>query len=201
MGMFLDRMFGHKGKGEVTSVFMNKNEKYAKYKIGDFTYGRPRVFDWSDGTTLSIGKFCSIAEDVTIILGGGHRMDWISTYPFPAFVNEFPNAEKISGHPSSKGDVKIGNDVWIGFGTTILSGVTIGNGACIGANTTVTKNVHPYEVVAGSPMKTIRYRFSEKVIADLMEIQWWNWEIEKINSRITCLLNGDVEKMIEELKK
>jgi acetyltransferase-like isoleucine patch superfamily enzyme len=99
-------------------------EKYKKY-IGEFTYGVPQIFDWQEGARLIIGKFCSIADNVKIFLGGEHRTDWITTFPFSAkeFNDLFPEAKKIKGHPKTKGDVIIGNDVWIGYDAIILSGV------------------------------------------------------------------------------
>src|ERR1035437_8628156 len=83
------------------------------YKIGDYTYGSPTVLHWGEAVTLEIGKFCSIADDVTIFLGGNHRIDWVTTYPFNVLPQYFPTGKDISGHPASKGDIIIGNDVWI----------------------------------------------------------------------------------------
>ncbi len=103
------------------TVFTNRLDKNKNYDIGDWTYGDPQVLSWGEGTTLKIGKFCSLAKDVTIMLGGEHRIDWVTTYPFNAI---FQDATHIIGHPKSKGNVVIGNDVWVGKGALILSGVT-----------------------------------------------------------------------------
>jgi len=98
-------------------------------KFGEFTYGVPNVIRFDTTTKTVIGKFCSIANEVTFILGGNHRTDWVTTYPFPAFSRYFPQALGLVGHPTSKGDLVIGNDVWIGRSAIILSGITIGDGA------------------------------------------------------------------------
>ena len=157
------------------------DKKYQR-GIGDYTYGCPEIFDWEEGASLRIGKFCSISSNVKIFLGGEHRADWITTYPFSALNKDWPEASKITGHPRTKGDVIIGNDVWIGYGAVILSGVTIGDGAIIGAMSVVTKNVDSYTIVAGNPAREIKKRFSSNKIRRLMEIKWWNWPIKKIYS-------------------
>jgi len=112
--------------------FYTKHNKYLKREgvsIGDYTYGRPRVLFWDSGAKLQIGKFVSISKNVKIYLGGNHRTDWISTYPFSALP--FWNMGHVQGHPATSGNVIIGNDVWIGMNVTILSGVKIGDGAVI----------------------------------------------------------------------
>jgi acetyltransferase-like isoleucine patch superfamily enzyme len=174
---------------------MRNNPKYLKYSIGEFTYGEPLILEWGENTTLKIGKFCSFAKDVTILLGGNHRGDWITTFPFSAFFDEFKH---IPGHPATKGDVIIGNDVWIGTDSLILSGVNIGDGAIVGARSVVTKNVEPYAIVAGNPAKQIKTRFTDDVIEDLLKIEWWNWEIEEIKENMSLLLSSDVQKFIDK---
>ncbi len=168
-------------------------------KVGEYSYGMPRILHWGEKSRVVIGRYCSIADDVKILLGGNHRLDWITTYPFSApQLNElWPEAKDITGHPATKGDVIIGNDVWIGHGATILSGVNIGNGAVIGSMAVVAKDVRPYAVVVGNPSKEIKRRFSDSDVEFLQNLQWWNWSEEKIrdNVSILCSLN------IEELKK
>ncbi len=164
---------------------------------GAYSYGNVNVKSWpSDPTQYSIGKFCSIADNVTVFLGGNHRTDWISTYPFPAF-DSFPEAKNIEGYVATKGNIIIGNDVWIGSHVSILSGVTIGDGAVIGAFSVVAKDVPPYAIVAGNPARIIRYRFSEGVIKALLELQWWNWPIEKIRANTHLLCSDNIETFLE----
>lgn len=175
------------------------NKKHGKY-IGDYTYGGLRILDWDNNSQLKIGKFCSFAKEVTILLGGEHRSDWVTTYPFSGkvFNKVWPEAIGIKGHPKSKGDINIGNDVWVGYGATILSGLTIGDGAVIGAMSLVIRNVEPYTIVAGNPAKPIRKRFDDKTIKALLKIKWWNWPEEKIRKNIKNLLSGDLLKFINE---
>jgi acetyltransferase-like isoleucine patch superfamily enzyme len=167
--------------------------QYRSHSIGAYTYGTPKVYQWDDSTKLTIGRHCSIAKDVSILLGGEHRTDWITTYPFNRFFRE---AEEITGHPHSKGDVTIGNDVWIGMGVTILSGVTIGNGAVIAARSLVTRDVPPYAIAGGNPARVIRSRFPEEVVQKLEAIAWWDWPVEKIRKGIPLLMQNDIEAFI-----
>src|SRR6476620_7930238 len=155
-----------------------------KFSIGDYSYGKPKVLYQNDEANLIIGKFCSISSDVVIFLGGNHRTEWITTYPFNALNDDFPEAKHIKGHPATKGDVVIGNDVWIGRDVTIMSGITIGNGAVIAAGSVVTKNVGAYEIWGGNPAKLIKKRFTDQQITKLQEMQWWNWDIAKIKKEL-----------------
>ena len=166
-------------------------------EIGDYTYGKPLVFHWEENTKLKIGKFCSISDEVKIFLGGNHRADWATTYPFAGLTGEWKEAGEIKEHNVSKGDVVIGNDVWIGFGASILSGVTIGDGAVIGAFALVTKDVAPYAIVGGNPAKEIKKRFDDEKIAKLLEVKWWNWEIEKIRKNIPALCSENIEEILK----
>jgi acetyltransferase-like isoleucine patch superfamily enzyme len=166
-----------------------------RYEIGDHTYGKPRVVSMGEGTSLMIGRYCSIGRNVTIFLGSEHHINWVSTYPFPSLWEE---ARSIPGHPSTKGDVVIGNDVWIGFGVTILSGVTIGDGAAIGACSLVTRNVPPYAIVAGNPAQMIRYRFGEETIQNLLRIRWWDWSDEKVKENVHLICSDSVDEFVKK---
>jgi len=170
-----------------------------KYKIGAYTYGLPQVV-WDEDANLFIGKFCSIAGSVKIYLGGNHRVDWVSTYPFNSFNELFPDARGITGHPTTKGDVIIGNDVWIGDSSTIFSGVKIGDGAVIAAGSVVTKNIGPYELWAGNPARLIKKRFDDESIKKLLLIKWWEWEIEKINTIAPLLCSDDIQEFIKKFE-
>jgi acetyltransferase-like isoleucine patch superfamily enzyme len=182
--------------GEIQpDFFMADNPKYRDYEIGKWTYGSPKVRQGDHKSVLKIGKYCSFASGVQILLGGEHRTDWISTYPFNILL---PEALHIDGHPNSKGDIIIGNDVWIGLNAIILSGVTVGNGAVIGAGAIVVKDVPPYSIAAGNPAKIIRYRFTEEQINHLEQIAWWNWPDEKVREAIPIILNDNVDRFIRK---
>jgi chloramphenicol O-acetyltransferase type B len=159
------------------------------YSVGRCTYGNPSVINYGDKATLKVGAFCSIAIRVQILLGGNHRSDWVTTYPFPFFR---PSAKRHLEYHFSKGDIVIGNDVWIGHAATILSGVTIGHGAIVGACAVVTKDVPPYGIVAGNPARLIRKRFSEEDISTLLQIEWWQWPDETIDRAMPLLLSGNI---------
>lgn len=173
-------------------VFFKKDSWKEQYEVGRGTYGRPKIMNYGEPTTLKVGCFCSFASRVTIFLGGNHRTDWITTYPFPVF---WKSAKQIKGHPASRGDVIIGHDVWIGTGAVILSGVRIGNGAVIGASAVVTRDVPPYSIVAGNPAKVVRMRFKEEEISILQSLEWWSWDDKKIDAAMPFLLNGDISAL------
>ena len=178
------------------SIYTKDILKDSSYDIGEFTYGHPLVLDFGEGSTLIVRKYCSIADNVTIFLGGNHRIDWITTYPFNVLHEKFPNAAGLKGHPSTKGNVIIENDVWIGYGSAILSGVRINNGAVIGAGSVVTKDIPPYEMWAGNPARFIKKRFSDDQIEKLLAIEWWNWSEELINDNIKHLCSGNIDLFI-----
>lgn len=147
------------------------------------------------GDKLIIGKFCMIASDVTFIMyGANHLTDAVSTYPFAVFGHGWEHAMDGKQYPR-KGDITIGNDVWIGYKATIMAGVSIGDGAIIAANATVTKDVAPYAIVGGNPAMEIRKRFSDDKISKLLDIKWWDWPIEKITEKVHLLTGNEVEKL------
>lgn len=149
------------------------------------------------GDQLIIGKFCMIASGASFIMNGGnHLTEAISTYPFEIFEKGWEKAMEGKTYPH-KGDTQIGNDVWIGHNATIMPGVTIGDGAVIATNATVTKDVPPYHMVGGNPACSLKQRFSDEAIEQLLKIQWWNWPIEKITEHVQLLTSGDVEALIK----
>jgi len=174
------------------------------YEIGQFTYGIPTVFAGflHPEVKLKIGRFCSIAEGVTIYLGGNHRTNQVTTYPFIFFPDDWPQAKQLrvgDVGPVSRGNVVIGNDVWIGRRASILSGVTIGDGAVIGAESVVADDVEPYSIVAGNPARLIRKRFDEETIRKLSELKWWYWPIEKIDKNLNVICSNNVSDVFSIL--
>ena len=158
-------------------------EKNVKYHF-DFT-----------GDQLIIGRFCMIASHVTFIMNGAnHLTNAITAYPFAIFGEDWENAMEGKKYPN-KGDINIGNDVWIGYNTTIMAGVKIGDGAIIATNATVTKDVEPYAIVGGNPAQLINKRFSADQIKKLLTIQWWNWDIEKITRNLHLLTDHRIEEL------
>ena len=201
----------------------NKNEKYPlngqkrlcflkniitnpNIIVGDYTY----YDDFEDamnfeknvkyhydslGDKLIIGKFCMIAPSVTFIMNGAnHSMNGITSYPFSLFGNGWERIMPTMADLPIKGDTIIGNDVWIGTNVTIMPGVHIGDGAIIATNSTVTKDVAPYAIVGGNPAVEIRKRFSDPKIKELLEMQWWNWDIEKITDNLEYLTGKTIDK-------
>lgn len=187
--------------------FLKNTIKNPNIQVGDYTY----YDDFEDvanfeknvkyhfdfvGDKLIIGKFCMIASDVKFIMNGGnHLTEALSAYPFEIFGNGWEGAMDGKTYPH-KGDICIGNDVWIGYNATIMAGVTVGDGAIIAANATVTKDVSPYSIVGGNPAQEIKKRFSEDIISQLLSLQWWNWEIDKITRNIPYLTDNQLDKLI-----
>lgn len=188
-------------------VYLKEMIKNPNIIVGDYTYyddlENPENFERNVlyhfdfiGDKLIIGKFCSIASGVKFIMNGGnHHTNLLTNYPFSIFGKGWEVATPDSW--PHKGDTCIGNDVWIGYGATILPGVQIGDGAIIGAQAVVTRNVEPYTIVGGNPAEVIRKRFDESTIAELLKIQWWNWEIEKITRHLKVICSGDIKLLRE----
>lgn len=144
-----------------------------------------------------IGKFCSIACGAKFIFNSAnHTLSSLSTYPFPLFFEEWNlNIKNVADSWDNKGDIVIGNDVWIGYEAVIMSGVKIGDGAIIGTRAVVTKDVPAYTIVGGVPAKTIRTRYDDSTIKKLMKIEWWNWSKEKIADNIEAIKSGNIENL------
>lgn len=172
--------------------------RYPRYTVGVGTYGIPEVLEFGDDTVLRIGSYTSIAEGVRILLGGEHRTDWLTTYPFPAMVDSLAD---IRDYAPSKGDVVIGSDCWICAGATILSGVTIGHGAIVAAGAMVTRDVAPYSVVGGNPCKFIRWRFEEAMREELLQAAWWDWPMDEVKSIARDLCTSDPESFLTYMRQ
>lgn len=185
-------------KNEIESDRKCYKTDNAILSIGDFTYGIPDISTQTKEEKVIIGKFCSIASEVKILLGVDHRTDWNSTYPFNVFLNRY---SYIKGHPYSKGNVTIGNDVWIASGVTILSGVTIGDGCVIAAGAVVTHSMPEYSVVGGNPARVLKMRFCEEKIAMLRKMKWWDWEYKDIYQVVPLLQSNNIEELYDYWKK
>ncbi len=148
------------------------------------------------GDKLIIGKFCAIATGVKFIMNGAnHKISGFSTYPFSIFGYDW---QRITPQPDEfpfKGNTVIGNDVWIGYSSVIMPGVKIGDGAIIAAKSVVTKDVKPYTIVGGNPAQVIRQRFPDEIINVLLEIAWWDWDIEKITRNLEKIVGADIEAL------
>lgn len=164
-------------------------DRYPQYEIGYGSYGDLQVLWQNTPAVLRMGAYCSVAKGVQVFLGGEHRPDWVTTYPFTAISKEH---RKWPGYPHTKGDVTIGNDVWICHDAVILSGVTIGDGAVIGARAVVAKDVPPYAIVSGNPAQLVRMRFPEEVVAQLLKIRWWEWPEDRVAKAMPMLLSSDL---------
>lgn len=167
--------------------------RYPDYQMGVGSYGLPVVHDWHEGSTLKIGNYTSIAEQVEIFLGGHHRTDWVTTYPFPAMISE---AQHIQNYAVSRGDVVIGSDVWLCTNSVILSGVTVGHGAVVAAGAVVSRDVAPYSIVAGNPARHVRWRFSAEICAALLDSAWWNWPEQEIRDVSHLLCSDRLDEFI-----
>ena len=195
-----------------TVVHLNQVIDHPRMEIGDFSYFghfeelenyaaylAPFLFPLSP-EKLVIGKFCQIAHGVRFITSSAnHDMSGFSTYPFNNFrmtSETTPEAIKAMFQlPDRKGNTIIGNDIWIGMDAVVMPGVTVGDGAIIGSRAVVVKDVAPYTIVGGNPAEPLKKRFDEKTIQALLEIQWWNWSVEKIEANLNIILSTNIEKL------
>lgn len=185
------------------SVIKNENIIVGDYTIYNDFVNDPTLFEKNNvlyhypinKDKLIIGKYCSIACGTKFIFtSANHTMQSLSTYPFGIFFDEWDlNGSDITKSWDNKGDIVIGNDVWIGYEAVIMPGVHIGDGAIIGTRAVVTKDVEPYSIVGGLPAKVIKKRFDPIDIEKLLEIKWWNWKDEKVKENIGYIMNGDIE--------
>lgn len=200
--------------GDKETIYLKHVITNPNITVGDFTMyndfvNDPMLFEKNNvlyhypinHDKLQIGKFCSIACGVKFLFNSAnHTLSSLSTYPFPLFFEEWGLEKKdVTNAWDNKGDIVIGNDVWIGYEAVILAGVTIGDGAIIGTRAVVTKDVPPYTIVGGVPAKPIKKRFSEETISALLEIQWWNWSKERIARNIGAIQSGNIEQLKEAI--
>lgn len=198
--------------GDTQTVYLNTVVKDPSIEVGDYTIyndfvSDPLLFEQNNvlyhypinHERLIIGKFCSIACGAKFLFNcANHTLKSLSTYTFPLFYKDW-DLEKsdVATAWDNKGDIVIGNDVWIGYEAVIMAGVHIGNGAIIAARAVVTKDVPPYTIVGGVPARSIRKRFDEEVIQELETLQWWNWSAEKIRRCLAYIGNGDVNGLLQ----
>ena len=158
------------------------------------------IISWSDEYLIKVGKYCSIGRDCNFFLHANHRPDWVTTSSqlLGPVTPEIADMHMKMGHPSCKGDIIVGNDVWIGAKSTIMSGVKIGHGAIIGSTATVAKDVPPYAIVVGNPGKIVKYRFTEKQIESLLKIAWWDWTEDRIKTEAMTLWSDNIDEFIDK---
>lgn len=200
--------------GDKETIYLKHVITNPNITVGDFTMysdfvNDPTLFENNNvlyhypinHDKLQIGKFCSIACGAKFLFNSAnHTLSSLSTYPFPLFFEEWGLEKKdVTNAWDNKGDIVIGNDVWIGYEAVVLAGVTIGDGAIIETRAVVTKNVPPYTIVGGVPAKPIKKRFSEETISALLEIQWWNWSKERIARNIGAIQCGNIEQLKQEM--
>jgi acetyltransferase-like isoleucine patch superfamily enzyme len=168
--------------------------------MGRHSYGKPYVRAYrADKARVSIGNFVSIAEEVTFLVGGEHRPEWVTTFPLRAMLR-LPGAW-ADGHPATRGEINVGHDVWIARGSTILSGVTIGNGAVIGASSVVRRDVRPYAIVMGNPAREVKRRFNDEQVEQLEALRWWDWPDERIKASVDLLNGASVEEFLAQTRQ
>lgn len=197
----------HPMKGFPQICFIRNTVSNPNIIIGDYTYyDDPQDsenfernvlyhFPFIDDR-LIIGKFCALARGIKFIMNGAnHKLDGFSTYPFQIFGNGWEKVEPQPAELPYKGDTIIGNDVWIGYEATIMPGVKVGDGAIVAAKSVVVSDVPPYTIFGGNPAKCIRQRFDDETIRLLLEIAWWNWDIEKITSNLEQIGSADIEAL------
>lgn len=198
--------------GDTQTVYLNAVIKDPSIEVGDYTIyndfvSDPLLFERNNvlyhypinHERLIIGKFCSIACGAKFMFNcANHTLKSLSTYTFPLFYEDW-DLEKsdVVAAWDNKGDIVIGNDVWIGYEAVIMAGVHIGNGAIIAAHAVVTKDVPPYTIVGGIPAKPIRKRFTDDTVQKLETLKWWNWSFEKIRQSLPYLTNGNIDKLLK----
>ncbi len=199
-------------KGDTQTVYLNAVVKDPSIEVGDYTIyndfiSDPRQFVQNNvlyhypinHERLIIGKFCSIACGVKFLFNcANHTLKSLSTYTFHLFYEDWElEKSNVASAWDNKGDIVIGNDVWIGFEAVILAGVKIGDGAIIGTRAVVTKDVPPYSIVGGIPAKVIRKRYSPDIIEQLLSLRWWDWTKDRIKRNLPFIMAGNIENMTE----
>ena len=202
--------------GDKQTVYLNAVIKDPQIEVGDYTIyndfvADPLLFEKNNvlyhypihQEKLIIGKFCSIACGTKFMFNcANHTLKSLSTYTFPLFYEEWElEKSNITTAWDNKGDIVIGNDVWIGYEAVIMAGVHIGDSAIIAARTVVTKDVPPYTIVGGTPAKEIRKRFDAEIIQQLLLLKWWNWSTDKIRQCLPYIAEGKMDELLTRNKE
>ena len=197
--------------GDQQTVYLNAVIKDPQIEVGDYTIyndfiADPLLFEKNNvlyhypihREKLIIGKFCSIACGTKFLFNcANHSLKSLSTYTFPLFYEEWElEKSNITTAWDNKGDIVIGNDVWIGYEAVIMAGVHIGDGAIIAARAVVTRDVPPYTIVGGTPAKEIRKRFDAEVIEQLLTQKWWDWSTDKIHQCLPYIAEGKLDELL-----
>lgn len=173
--------------------YIFKRSKRHVSSWGEKTYGTPEIVCFDSVSKLAVGRYTSIASNVSILLGANHRRGMLTTYP-RSLINKTISQKETN----EQGDVSIGSDVWIGYGATIIGPAVIGDGAIIGASALVLGDVPPYAVVGGVPAKVLKYRFDEDTIKKLLQLKWWNKSEKEVKALEDCLYSEDVEALLSK---
>lgn len=198
--------------GDSQTIYLKNAVQDPYIEIGDFTIYNDFVHDPRDfrrnnvlyhypvnKDRLTIGKFCSIACGARFLMtSANHAMASLSTYVFPIFYEEWEHGMNVTEAWDNRGDITVGNDVWIGYEAVLLSGVTIGDGAIVAARSVVTKDVPPYTIVGGVPARPIRRRFPDQTIDALLQLKWWDWPLEKLSANLRAIQRGNLELLLKQ---
>lgn len=199
--------------GDRQTVYLRDVITNPSISVGEFTMyndfvSDPRQFEKNNvlyhypvnGDRLIIGKYCSIACGAKFLFNSAnHTLASLSTYPFPIFFEEWGlEGGDVASAWDNRGDIVVGNDVWIGYEAVILAGVTIGDGAVIGARAVVTKDIPPYTIACGVPARPVRRRFPDETVSALLALKWWDWPPEKVSAAIPAIQSGNLEGLVAE---
>lgn len=198
LGRRVRRVLGRSATALPAGQRLDTRKDLAQYSIGRFSWGHLTVSSRTPQARLRVGQFCSFAFGCHVILGGEHRADFVSTYRFPAYPPFKAEFAHLAGETATtKGDVTIGNDVWMGHQSLVLSGVELGDGVIVGAGSVVRSSAPPYAIVAGNPARVAGFRFPKDQVDALLRIKWWDWPVERITAAMNLLMSADVRAFIE----
>lgn len=172
-------------------------------EIGTMSYGIEMMVytDLLSASRVCIGKYCSIADGVSFFPNAEHDLSRVSAYPFVHCAEIWPELSDLTGHPMTRGDIRVGNDVWIGAGAMIRDGISIGNGAVVGMGAVVVHDIPAYAIAVGNPARIARYRFDPVMIEQLEALAWWHWPMPEIRRHARLLNTMLSETVLNQLKE